>query len=60
MLTLTRKAGESIKIGDDIEIFIKEIRRNQVRVGIVAPEDKKIYRKEIWIKLDNEDENETT
>lgn len=47
MLTLTRKVGESIKIGDDIEIVVKEIRRNQVRIGINAPRDIQIFRGEI-------------
>ena len=48
MLTLTRKVGESIRIGDDIEIIVKEIRRNQVRIGIVAPRDVAIYREEVY------------
>ena len=48
MLTLTRKVGESIRIGDDIEIVVKEIRRNQVRIGIVAPRDVAIYREEVY------------
>lgn len=48
MLTLTRKVGESIRIGDDIEIVVKEIRRNQVRIGIVAPRDIAIFRQEVY------------
>ena len=48
MLTLTRKVGESIRIGDEIEIVVKEIRRNQVRIGIVAPRDVTIYREEVY------------
>lgn len=48
MLTLTRKVGESIRIGDDIEIVVKEIRKNQVRIGIVAPKEVKIYREEVY------------
>lgn len=48
MLTLTRKVGESIRIGDDIEIVVKEIRRNQVRIGIVAPREVPIYREEVY------------
>ncbi|MFA5625201.1 MAG: carbon storage regulator [Bradymonadales bacterium] len=53
MLTLTRKIDESIVIGegaDQIEITVKEIRRNQVRIGISARADVKIYRKELYIK----------
>ncbi|MBQ9394288.1 MAG: carbon storage regulator [Proteobacteria bacterium] len=50
MLTLTRKPEETIVIGDGperIEVIVKEIRRNQVRLGIVAPEDVRIFRKEL-------------
>lgn len=47
MLTLTRKVGESIKIGNDIEIVVKEIRRNQVRIGIIAPREVPVFREEV-------------
>lgn len=64
MLTLTRKVGESIRIGDEIEIVVKEIRRNQVRIGIVAPREVPIYREEVYesMKADGEpsDEQEDT
>ena len=48
MLTLTRKVGESIRIGDNIQIVVKEIRKNQVRIGIIAPREVKIYREEVY------------
>ena len=44
MLILSRKKGESIKIGDDIEIFVSEIKGDKVRLGISAPGDMKICR----------------
>ena len=50
MLTLTRKVGEAIRIGDDIAIVVKEIRKNQVRISIVAPREVKIYREEVYDK----------
>lgn len=55
MLTLTRKVGESIRIGDDIEIVVKEIRRNQVRIGIIAPRDVAIYREEVYEAISHKD-----
>jgi carbon storage regulator len=51
MLTLTRKVGEIIRIGDEVQIVVKEIRRNHVRIGILAPKDVKIYREEIWLNI---------
>ena len=48
MLILTRKSGEEIRIGDRILLKIIEIRGNQVRVGIDAPKDVAVHRKEIY------------
>lgn len=50
MLLLTRKIGDSILIGDSIQIQVVKIKGNQVRLGIEAPKDVKIFREEI---LDN-------
>lgn len=47
MLVLSRKVGERIKIGDDIEIIVVEIDRGTVRLGIKAPRSTKIYREEL-------------
>lgn len=55
MLVLTRRSEEAIKLGDDITITVVEIKGNQVRLGIEAPADVRIYRKELYekIKLEN-------
>lgn len=51
MLILTRKPGESIYIGDDIIVTVSEIKGNQVRIGIKAPPQKRIYREEIYQQI---------
>lgn len=48
MLVLTRKKGESIMIGDQIELVIVSIEGDQVKVGIKAPLQVEIYRKEVY------------
>ena len=53
MLILSRKKGESIKIGDDIEIFVAEIKGDKVRLGISAPDDMKICRTELSLTVEN-------
>lgn len=56
MLILSRKKGESIKIGDDIEIYITDIKGDKVRLGISAPEDMKISRTELYLTVENNKE----
>jgi len=56
MLTITRKVGESIRIGEDIELVVKEIRKNQVRISILAPREVKIYREEVFRLLKLEED----
>jgi carbon storage regulator len=55
MLTLTRKVGESIRIGGNIVVLVKEVRRNQVRIGIDAPRTLEILRGELKQQLENDD-----
>jgi carbon storage regulator len=54
MLVLTRKKDECIMIGDDIEIYLVDIAPNQVRIGINAPRDVQIYRKEVYDAIKEE------
>jgi len=54
MLILTRKPGESILIGDDIQITITSIDQNKVRVGIKGPAHIPIYREELYRKIQKE------
>jgi len=51
MLVLTRKVGQSIVIGDEIEVVILEVRGEQVRVGIRAPKNVSVHRKEIYEQI---------
>lgn len=51
MLVLTRKPGEAIVIGDDIEIEIVAIGGGKVRVGITAPRETTVHRKEVYVEL---------
>ena len=55
MLVLSRKAEESMFIGDDIKITILDIRGGQVRIGITAPQDIKIHREEVYDRINKED-----
>lgn len=51
MLALSRKQGESIMIGNDIEITILEVKGEQVKIGINAPKSIPVYRKEIYTQI---------
>lgn len=54
MLALTRKTGQSIIIGDQIEITVVEVKGDQVRLGIKAPKEVSILRKEIYEEIQAE------
>lgn len=54
MLVLTRKVQQSIVIGDDIEVVVLEVRGEQVRLGIRAPKDVTVHRKEIYSQIHDE------
>jgi carbon storage regulator len=54
MLVLTRKLQEAIKIGNDIEITVLAVEGDQVKLGISAPKNIDIHRKEIFISIQEE------
>jgi len=54
VLILTRKVGETIMVGDDIRVVVVDIKGRQVRVGVEAPAETKVYRGEIFDKIQEE------
>ncbi len=56
MLILTRRAGESIVIGDDIVVTIVEAGRDHVRIGIEAPRSVAVHRQEVYVAISQENE----
>lgn len=54
MLVLTRKLNQSIQIGEDIELTILSLEKDQVKIGISAPKNIDIHRKEIYIAIQDE------
>ena len=56
MLILTRRAGESIHLGEDIIISVLSMKGKQVKLGIEVPEDLPVYREEVFKKIQQENE----
>ena len=54
MLALSRKKGESIVINNDVEITVLEIKGEQVKIGISAPKSVPVYRKEVYVQIQEE------
>lgn len=54
MLALTRRKGEALIINNNVEIDILEIRGDQVKIGISAPKEVPIYRKEVYLQIQDE------
>jgi len=54
MLILTRRVGEVLKIGDNVDVTILGVKGNQVRIGINAPKDVAVHREEIYSRIKEE------
>ncbi len=54
MLVLTRRAGESIMIDNEVELKVLKIRGSQVHLGIDAPKRATVHRKEVWLRIHGE------
>ena len=54
MLVLTRKSNQSIMIGDEIEVSVLSIMGEKVRIGIQAPRDIPVFRKEVYLEIQEE------
>ena len=58
MLVLTRKTNQSIMIGDDVEISVLAVSRDKIRLGITAPRDVPVFRKEVYLSIKGEETDE--
>ncbi len=54
MLILTRRIGETLIVGDDVNITVLGVKGNQVRLGINAPKDVSVHREEIYLRIQQE------
>jgi carbon storage regulator len=54
MLVLTRKTSQAIMIGEDVEVSVLAVAGDKVRIGIEAPRAVPVYRKEVWLEIQQE------
>ncbi len=60
MLILTRRIGETLNIGDDVQVTVLGIKGNQVRIGVNAPKNVPVHREEIYERIKKERESGIT
>ena len=61
MLILTRRVGETLMIGDEVQVTVLGVKGNQVRLGVNAPKEVAVHREEIYERIQREnDEPEST
>ena len=60
MLTLSRKKNESLIVNNNIEVTVLDIKGDQVKIGISAPKEIPIYRKEIYMQIQDANQNATS
>lgn len=58
MLVLTRKVGETLMIGDDVTVNVLGVKGNQIKIGIEAPKEVAVHRKEIYLRIQAEREDQ--
>ena len=56
MLALSRKKNEALIINNNVEITVLEIKGEQVKIGITAPKEVPVYRKEVYVQIQNANE----
>jgi carbon storage regulator len=54
VLVLTRKTNQSIMIGDAVEVSVLSVSRDKIRLGITAPRDVPVFRKEVYLSIQEE------
>ncbi len=55
MLVLTRKTNQSIMIGDEVEVSVLAVSRDKIRLGITAPREVPVFRKEVYLSIQEEE-----
>ncbi|MCR4306463.1 MAG: carbon storage regulator CsrA [Candidatus Yonathbacteria bacterium] len=59
MLILTRRTGETLNIGDDVQVTVLGVKGNQVRIGVNAPREVPVHRAEIYARIKRERAGQT-